>query len=76
MSRVAEQLITGSVPVRRRPKATLLIGLVLTGIIVLIALVYQWMGSEQRQARRRDRAEERSGDADQHHEHGEYRPRD
>ncbi|AKV86977.1 MULTISPECIES: ABC transporter permease [Microbacterium] len=39
MSRVAEQLITGSVPVRRRPKATLLIGLVLTGIIVLIALV-------------------------------------
>ncbi|WP_311245640.1 ABC transporter permease [Microbacterium sp. WCS2018Hpa-23] len=39
MSRVAEQLVTGSVPVRRRPKATLLIGLVLTGIIVLIALV-------------------------------------
>lgn len=39
MSRIAEQLITGSVPVRRRPKATLLIGLVLTGIIVLIALV-------------------------------------
>lgn len=39
MSRVAEQLITGSVPVRRRPKATLLIGLVLTGVIVLIALV-------------------------------------
>lgn len=39
MSRVAEQLITGSVPVRRRPKATLLIGIVLTGIIVLIALV-------------------------------------
>lgn len=39
MSRVAEQLITGSVPVRRRPKATMLIGLVLTGIIVLIALV-------------------------------------
>jgi len=39
MSRVAEQLITGSVPVRRRPKATLLIGLLLTGIIVLIALV-------------------------------------
>lgn len=39
MSRVAEQLITGSVPVRRRPKATLLIGLVLTGAIVLIALV-------------------------------------
>jgi len=39
MSRVAEQLITGSVPVRRRPKATLLIGLVLTGIIVLVALV-------------------------------------
>ncbi|MFF2079330.1 cytochrome c oxidase assembly protein [Kitasatospora sp. NPDC058162] len=32
--------------------------------IVLIALVYQWMGSEQRQARRRDRAEERSGDAE------------
>ncbi|MGH3691825.1 MAG: ABC transporter permease [Microbacterium sp.] len=39
MSRVAEQLITGSVPVRRRPKATLLIGIVLTGIIVLMALV-------------------------------------
>ncbi|MFJ2551860.1 ABC transporter permease [Microbacterium sp. NPDC087591] len=39
MSRVAEQLITGSVPVRRRPKATLLIGLVLTGAIVLVALV-------------------------------------
>lgn len=39
MSRVAEQLITGSVPVRRRPKATLLIGLVLTGIIAFIALV-------------------------------------
>ncbi|WP_341955878.1 ABC transporter permease [Microbacterium sp. LWH13-1.2] len=39
MSRVAEQLITGSVPVRRRPKATLLIGLALTGAIVLIALV-------------------------------------
>ncbi|GAA1231102.1 peptide/nickel transport system permease protein [Microbacterium phyllosphaerae] len=39
MSRVAEQLITDSVPVRRRPKATLLIGLVLTGVIVLIALV-------------------------------------
>lgn len=39
MSRVGEQLITGSVPVRRRPKATLLIGLVLTGAIVLIALV-------------------------------------
>ncbi|WP_426622423.1 ABC transporter permease [Microbacterium sp. As-52] len=39
MSRVAEQLITASVPVRRRPKATLLIGIVLTGIIVLIALV-------------------------------------
>lgn len=39
MSRVAEQLITDSVPVRRRPKATLLIGLALTGVIVLIALV-------------------------------------
>lgn len=39
MSRVAEQLITGSVPVRRRPKATLIIGLVLTGLIVLMALV-------------------------------------
>jgi peptide/nickel transport system permease protein len=39
MSRIAEQLITGSTPVRRRPKATLLIGIVLTGIIVLIALV-------------------------------------
>ncbi|MFJ6384153.1 cytochrome c oxidase assembly protein [Kitasatospora sp. NPDC092039] len=32
--------------------------------IVLIALVYQWMGSEQRQARRRDRSEERTGDAE------------
>ncbi|MFJ2191212.1 cytochrome c oxidase assembly protein [Kitasatospora sp. NPDC087861] len=32
--------------------------------IVLIALVYQWMRSEQRQARRSDRAEERSGDAE------------
>ncbi|EYT60627.1 ABC transporter permease [Microbacterium sp. UCD-TDU] len=39
MSRVAEQLITGSAPVRRRPKATLLIGIVLTGLIVLMALV-------------------------------------
>ncbi|WP_334151207.1 ABC transporter permease [Microbacterium sp.] len=39
MSRIAEQLITGSTPVRRRPKATLLIGIVLTGIIVLIAVV-------------------------------------
>ena len=39
MSRVAEQLVTGSVPVRRRPRATLLIGLALTGVIVLIALV-------------------------------------
>ncbi|CAH0259452.1 Glutathione transport system permease protein GsiD [Microbacterium oxydans] len=39
MSRIAEQLITDSVPVRRRPKATLLIGIVLTGVIVLIALV-------------------------------------
>lgn len=39
MSRIAEQLITASVPVRRRPKATLVIGIVLTGIIVLIALV-------------------------------------
>lgn len=39
MSRVAEQLITASVPVRRRPKATLLIGIVLTGVIVLIAAV-------------------------------------
>ncbi|MCK8475756.1 ABC transporter permease [Microbacterium aurugineum] len=39
MSRVAEQLITASVPVRRRPKATLVIGIVLTGVIVLIALV-------------------------------------
>ncbi|MBT2474645.1 ABC transporter permease [Microbacterium sp. ISL-103] len=39
MSRVVEQLATGSVTVRRRPRATLLIGLVLTGIIVLIALV-------------------------------------
>lgn len=39
MSGVAEQLITGSVPVRRRPKATLLIGLVLTGVILLTAVV-------------------------------------
>lgn len=39
MSNVAEQLTTASVPVRRRPKATLLIGLVLTGVIVLIAVV-------------------------------------
>lgn len=39
MSRVAEQLVTGSVAVRRRPKATLVIGLILTGVIVLIALV-------------------------------------
>lgn len=39
MSRVAEQLITGSVPVRRRPKATLVIGIVLTALIVLMALV-------------------------------------
>lgn len=39
MSRVAEQLITGPVRVRRRPKATLLIGAVLTGVILLIALV-------------------------------------
>ncbi|WP_417541266.1 ABC transporter permease [Microbacterium maritypicum] len=39
MTRVAEQLITGSAPVRRRPKATLLIGIVLTGLIVLMALV-------------------------------------
>ncbi len=39
MSRVAEQLITGPVRVRRRPKATLLIGLVLTGAVVLTALV-------------------------------------
>ncbi|WP_241795566.1 ABC transporter permease [Microbacterium sp. C5A9] len=36
---MAEQLITGSVPARRRPKATLLIGLVLTGLVVLTALV-------------------------------------
>lgn len=39
MSRIAEQLVTAAVPARRRPKATLLIGLMLTGIIVLIALV-------------------------------------
>lgn len=32
--------------------------------IVLIALVYQWMRSEQRVSRRRDRAEDRSGDAE------------
>lgn len=32
--------------------------------IVLIALVYQWMRSEERVSRRRDRAEDRSGDAE------------
>ncbi|WP_395298474.1 cytochrome c oxidase assembly protein [Kitasatospora hibisci] len=32
--------------------------------IVLIALVYQWMRSEQRLSRRRDRAEDRNGDAE------------
>lgn len=32
--------------------------------IVLIALVYQWMRSEQRVSRRRDRAEDRNGDAE------------
>lgn len=32
--------------------------------IVLIALVYQWMRSEERLSRRRDRAEDRSGDAE------------
>lgn len=37
MSTVAEQLITGPVRVRRRPKATLIIGLVLTGVVVLAA---------------------------------------
>ncbi|NBM19030.1 cytochrome c oxidase assembly protein [Streptomyces sp. GC420] len=31
-------------------------------VLVLIALVYQWYRSEQRQARRKDRAEERNGD--------------
>ena len=41
MSGVAEQLATtGAVPTRRRrPKATLVIGLVLTGLVVLVALV-------------------------------------
>ncbi|KAA0962064.1 ABC transporter permease [Microbacterium sp. ANT_H45B] len=39
MSGVVEQLVTDSVAVRRRPKATLILGLVLTGTIVLIALV-------------------------------------
>ncbi|MCN9241049.1 cytochrome c oxidase assembly protein [Streptomyces sp. RY43-2] len=31
-------------------------------VLVLIALLYQWHGSEQRQARRKDRAAERDGD--------------
>lgn len=31
-------------------------------VLVLLALVYQWYRSEQRQAKRSDRAEERSGD--------------
>lgn len=31
-------------------------------VLVLLALVYQWYRSEQRQAKRADRAEERSGD--------------
>ncbi|CAM5358355.1 membrane protein [Streptomyces avidinii] len=31
-------------------------------MLVLIALVYQWYHSEQRAARRSDRAEERNGD--------------
>ena len=39
MSGVVEQLVTDSVAVRRRPKATLILGLVLTGAIVLVALV-------------------------------------
>lgn len=39
MSGVAEQLITGPVRVRRRPKATLIIGFVLTGAVVLAAVV-------------------------------------
>ena len=39
MSGVVEQLVTDSVAARRRPKATLILGLVLTGTIVLIALV-------------------------------------
>jgi len=39
MSGVVDQLVTDSVAVRRRPKATLILGLVLTGAIVLVALV-------------------------------------
>nr|WP_201470577.1 ABC transporter permease [Microbacterium hydrocarbonoxydans] len=39
MSRVAEQLATSPVPERRRPRATLSIGLVLTGLVVLMAVV-------------------------------------
>ncbi|MFK4760945.1 ABC transporter permease [Microbacterium sp. ZW T5_45] len=39
MSGVAEQVITDAAATRRRPKATLVIGLVLTGIIVVIAVV-------------------------------------
>ncbi|GAA3368622.1 cytochrome c oxidase assembly protein [Streptomyces sannanensis] len=31
-------------------------------VVVLIALVFQWYGSEQRQARRKDRAADRDGD--------------
>jgi len=31
-------------------------------VIVLIALLFQWYGSEQRQARRTDRAADRDGD--------------
>ncbi|MGW4032104.1 cytochrome c oxidase assembly protein [Streptomyces sp. NPDC004838] len=31
-------------------------------VLVLIALVYQWYGSDQRQARRKDRAADRDGD--------------
>ncbi|GAA4773268.1 ABC transporter permease [Microbacterium gilvum] len=39
MSQVAIQQITGSVPTRRRPKATLVVGAVLTGLVVLTAVV-------------------------------------
>ncbi|MDH6228120.1 MULTISPECIES: cytochrome c oxidase assembly protein [Streptomyces] len=33
-------------------------------VLVLIALLFQWYGSEQRQARRKDRAADRDGDAE------------
>jgi cytochrome c oxidase assembly factor CtaG len=33
-------------------------------VLVLLALLFQWYRSEQRQARRKDRAAERDGDAE------------